>query len=300
MSIVSLLFFAGCGQKVSKWDKQIVKKEIVIENLTKEYDLLFLTDMHILTSDDRDCEEVQNYAKERQPNFVNEDGNPAAKQWESFITYANKQKVDGVLLGGDIIDFPSENNLSVLKKGLDSLTMPYLYALGNHDWTYPWDYMTENGREQYLPMFYPYMKEDTAIQVQDFGEFYVVAVDNCSNQVNETVLPEYEKLLQEGKPIILLAHVPFYTDTLLNKAKQIWSSPVVIGGGVHGGVYPSEASQRFMELTTAEKSPVVAILAGHVHFSDESSIQGEKNVLQIVGDAGYQGKAVLFHITGSK
>ena len=38
------------------------------------------------------------------------------------------------LLGGDVIDFPSQGNLSFLEKNLEMLEMPYLYVPGNHDW----------------------------------------------------------------------------------------------------------------------------------------------------------------------
>ncbi|HKM35542.1 MAG TPA: metallophosphoesterase [Lachnospiraceae bacterium] len=299
-TLVGGFFLAGCGQDESKWEKHITEEEIVIEELSGEYDLLFLTDLHMIIRDEQDSKEIQENAQPRFTKFENREEVPSADQWETWITYANEQEVDGVLLGGDIIDYPSQSNLNLLDQGLNGLRMPYLYTLGNHDWTYPWDYMTESGKEQYLPLLYPYMKGDTAIQVLNFGEFYVVAVDDCANQVNETILPEYEKVLEEGKPVIVLTHVPFWTESVLTKANLVWTSPVVIGGGNFGGAYPNEASRKFIELTTAKNSPVVAVLAGHVHFYDKDYIMGEKDVLQIVGDAGYNGAATLLHIKGSK
>ena len=299
-AVAQLLILAGCGQDDSKWEKHITEEEIVIDQLTGEYDLLFITDMHMIVRDEKDTKEVQKNAQSRFSGFMNAEKVPSADQWEFWISYANEQKMDGVLLGGDIIDYPSQANISLMDEGLSKLQMPYLYTLGNHDWTYPWDYMTESGREQYVPLFYSHMKGDTAIQIQDFGEFYVVAIDNCGNQVNETVLPEYESILQEGKPVIVLTHVPFWTDSVLEKAKQVWTTPVVIGGGNFGGFYPNEASMKFIELTAAKDSPVVAVLAGHVHFQDKDYIKGEKEVLQIVGDGGYHGAATRLHIIGSK
>lgn len=55
-----------------------------------------------------------------------------------------------------------------------------------------------------------------------------------------------------------------------------------------------------MELLTAQDSPVKLMLAGHVHFYDRDVIVGEKEVLQLVGGAGYEGNAILLHITGEK
>lgn len=299
-ALVGLGSLTGCGQDESKWEKHISEEEIVIEGLSGEYDLLFLTDMHMIVRDEQDSKEIQEYAQSRYQQFQNEEQVPSADQWEAWIRYANEQEFDGILLGGDIVDYPSMSNIKHMEEGLNDLIVPYLYTIGNHDWTYPWEYMTENGKEQYLTLFYPYMKEDTAIQIQDFGEFYVVAVDDCRNQVNETALPEYERIIKEGKPVIVLTHVPFWTDSVLKKANEVWTTPVVIGGGNFGGFYPNEASTRFLELTTAKDSPVVAVLAGNVHFYDKDYIQGEKKVLQIVGDAGFHDSAIHIHLTGSK
>ena len=53
-----------------------------------------------------------------------------------------------------------------------------------------------------------------------------------------------------------------------------------------------------MALTTAQDSTVELVLAGHVHFYDRDVITGEKDVLQLVGGAGFRGEAILLHITG--
>lgn len=52
-------------------------------------------------------------------------------------------------------------------------------------------------------------------------------------------------------------------------------------------------------MTTAKDSPVELVLAGHVHFYDMDVIEGEKEVPQMVGGAGYEGRAVLLRITGT-
>ena len=158
--------------------------------------------------------------------------------------------------------------------------------------------MTSKGKQEYLPMLSPYMGGNTAFHTLDFGEFVVAAVDNSSGQVNPEALEEYEEVLDQGKPVIVLAHVPFLTQSVLTKAREVWKSGVVIGGGNFGGIYPDETSQEFLEMTTASDSPVVAVLAGHVHFYDKDVIEGEKDVPQIVGDALFHGSALRLRITG--
>ncbi len=301
LGMIGILFtlsgFTGCGKSVA-WEKQIMEEEIVIDGLSGEYELLFLTDNHMIVEDEEDSEQVAEYAASRLDTFSNEDSITSAEQFAEWVTYANEEDVDGVLLGGDIIDYPSQSNIAYLKEQLGKFRMPYVYTLGNHDWTYPWEYMTDYGKTVYRPLFEPYMRGNCDFQVQDFGEFQVVAVDNSSNQIDEAVLQECEKVLAEDKPVIVMVHVPFITQTLLEKAKTAWSSPVVIGGGSWGGIYPNEATARFMKLITAKDSPVQAVIAGHVHFYHKDYIEGEKNVLQIVGDAGAKGSATLLHVHG--
>ena len=296
VALLCLALPSGCGKKV--WEKQITEEDIVIEGLTGEYDLLFLTDNHMIVMDEKDSEQIAQNAASRFTMFQNEEGVSSAEQFGEWVSYANEEEMDGVLLGGDIIDYPSEANIAFLKEQLERFRMPYLYVLGNHDWTYPWEYMTEYGKTAYRPLFEPYMKGNSAFQVQDFGEFLVVAVDNSGNQIDGEALEEYEEVLEEGRPVIVMVHVPFYAGDLLEKAKTVWNSPVVIGAGAQGGIYPNETSLKFMELTTAEDSPVQAVIAGHVHFYHKGYIEGEKKVLQIVGNAGAYGSAVRLHVHG--
>lgn len=287
------------------WEKHISEETIRLPGVEGEYSLLFLTDTHVIIRDKNASEAAAENEAARYPGFVNEEGVSSAEQFPEWIRYANETKVDAVLLGGDIIDTPSDANLQWLKEQLGQLDMPYLYVNGNHDWTYPWEYMTEAGREAYLPLLEPLMNGNTAIQKLDFGEFAVVGIDDSTDQVDSGVLPEYEKILEENRraalqPVIVMAHVPFITQSVLTKAKEAWDSPVVIGAGNYGGIYPNEDSERFMALTTAEDSPVELVLAGHVHFYDRDVIEGEKGVPQLVGGAGFRGEAILIHIIGSK
>lgn len=291
--------FTGCGTAVA-WEKTIAEEYVYVEGMEGEYTLLFLTDTHVVIQDEGVSEQERQNQQERYPMFFNKEGVSAAEQFPEWVAYANEKKVDGVLLGGDIIDTPSEANIAWLSEQLGQLDMPYLYVNGNHDWTYPWEYMTLKGQETYLPLLEPYMNGNTAIQTLEFDEFMIVGIDNSTNQVDAKVLPVYEELLQRKKPLIVLGHIPFMTQSVLGRAREIWGSPVVIGAGNYGGIYPDENSQKFVAMTTAESSPVTLMLAGHVHFYDRDVVEGEKNVMQVVGGAGFEGNAVLLHISGEK
>ena len=295
--ITSMLFLGGCTD--STREKLVMKEEILIEGLEEEYDFLFLTDLHIVAMSAKDTSKEQASAKERKVQFVNAEGVESAEQFPEWIAYANEQSYEAVLLGGDLIDAPTGGNLTLLDEQLKKLEKPYLYAPGNHDWTQPWEYMTQTAIEEYRPRLAPYMNDCPEIQCLDIGEIRIIAVDNSSDQVHEEALAEYTELLHTEKKVIVLLHVPLITQSVLGRAREVWSSPVVLGGGNYGGIYPDKYSQQFMDLTTAADSPVELVLAGHVHFYDKDFIEGEKTVLQIVGPAAYEGGAIHLHIKAS-
>lgn len=285
-------------QDEDAWNMHITEESLEIPGLTKEYTFLYVTDTHMVVPDEADSDKVEAYADLRFDEFQNEEDVSSAEQFGAWVEYANEQQADALLLGGDIIDYPSDANIEHLEDNLELLNMPYLYALGNHDWTFPWEYMTHYGEETYLPMLEPYMQSDSAIHHLEFEDLILVAVDNSANQVAPEALEEYRKILQQGKPVIVMLHVPLLTQSVLTKAKAVWDSAVVLGGGNFGGIYPDETSTEFIALTTAEESPVVAVLAGHVHFFDKDQI--DEKIVQIVGDAGYKGEALLLTVKGLK
>ncbi len=297
-TVVGACCLGGCAGTPEPGN--ILTEEIVLPGLTKEYDFLFLTDTHVVAESDTDTAQEKESARERAPQFVNEEGTSSKEQFPVWIDHANKTKYDAVLFGGDIIDSPTAGNIDLLGKQTERLKMPYLYTPGNHDWTQPWEYMTATAEVEYLPKLSPYMNDSPRIQVLDVGEIRLIAVDNSSNQIHPEVIDRYEELLQTDKPVIVLLHVPLLTQSVLGRAREVWSTPVVLGGGNYGGIYPDEYSEKFVELTAAADSPVELVLAGHVHFYDKDYIEGEKKVLQIVGPAGYTGSGIHLHLTSGE
>ena len=202
--------------------------QIVIPGISRDYHLLFLTDTHITIPSDSDTQEEHTYTTERLNHFTAESGYAASELFTAWMENANEEGWDGLLLGGDIIDCPTAANMQYLNDSLNSLKIPYLYAPGNHDWTFPWEYMTETGTTQYLSKLSPYMENNTAIHTLEYDDFTVVAVDNSNNQIHPDALEEYQNILTQGKPVIVMLHVPFYTEELLAKTSQVWGGSVVL------------------------------------------------------------------------
>jgi len=300
---------------IIEWEE----KNVVIPEVEREYEIWFFSDSHIIIPDETDTDEIQAYATERKKVFVNEKGVDSSQILIQFIETANEQKPDMVLFGGDILDFPSEANMAFLKAALEKLTVPYVYAMGNHDWTFPWEYMTLEGIAQYRPLYEDILYsnfiqdgngvENGKIQALDvsgnsyssvieLADLIILAVDDSSNQVAVEAAESIEYAYAQNKPIILLQHVPFSTEKLIAKAKNFWESPVTLGMQIHGGIAPNDVSAELYSKVRDDKSNIRVILAGHVHFPYEEKIGNQ--TVEIIADAAFKGKAVKLHINSAK
>ncbi|MBQ8812905.1 MAG: metallophosphoesterase [Lachnospiraceae bacterium] len=275
-------------------DKHLSVEEVTltVPGLNRDYTFLYIADTHVVTSSDTDTSDINTYAASRLPMFVNGEGMTSARQFSGWIDMANAESVEALLMGGDIIDCPSDSNLNFLAGQLAALKVPYLYTLGNHDWTLPWAYLDDHAKGYYRPLFAPYMDGNTSFHVMRLDGLTIAAIDNSSDQVDPAVLEPLAALLSEGTPVIILLHVPLYTEDLAAKATEAWGHPIVLG---EGGITPNEASAAFLEMIYEETSPVVAVLSGHVHFGARTTLPN--GIPQYVADGGYKGKGLIIHVT---
>lgn len=304
--------------KCLEWDE----RRVVIPEVEQEYEIWFFADSHIIIPDDSASEEVQAYAAERLSVFTNEKGVESSQILTEFIAFANDQKPDMVLFGGDILDFPSEANIAFLKEELEKLMVPYVYVMGNHDWTFPWEYMTPEGAEKYRPLYDEVMygnlipesvegekdeksEADVALDVVNISgnsyscvveleDLVILAVDDSSNQVAAEAAEYIEYAYETDKPVVLMQHVPFSTEKLITEAKNYWGNPVTIGMQVHGGIAPNDVSADLFGKVRDDDSNIRVVLAGHIHFPYEERISAQ--TVEIITDAAFKGKATKMHI----
>lgn len=64
------------------------------------------------------------------------------------------------------------------------------------------------------------------------------------------------------------------------------------------GIAMNKPTKQFRDMVLSKASPVVCVLAGHVHFADDSPLN--ERVMQYTTGPGYQQKAVMLHIVGTK
>lgn len=277
----------GQATIMNNWKPEVQTKNISVGDISRAYNFLFVSDTHVIVTGENDVSDVKALASSRIPYFTNADGMTSEEQLPYWIQYANDYKVDGVLMGGDIVDYPSTSNLKYLKDNLNQLKMPYVYTFGNHDWLYPWDQTTQ----EYRPLFDTLMNGSGAAHYTEYEELVVLAVDDSTYQVSAEALPVVERALSLEKPVLLLMHVPLQTDSLLKKSLDGWNDAIVIGPNAKK---PNKYTQSFLDMILADDSPVRAILAGHVHMEDTSKINDR--ITQYVVDMSAKGKGIMVHI----
>ncbi|MGL5958553.1 MAG: metallophosphoesterase family protein [Phocaeicola sp.] len=207
---------------------------------------------------------------------------------------ANNSEIDEVLLGGDIIDAPTDNSLSILQTSLNELKAPYLYVLGKHDWTYTWGYCNDTARNEYLPKFKSFFKDENSdFQVLEFEDLAVVGLDNSADQFTQAAADAFSNYVKNlNKPIILIMHVPIHGSNIQTTCEAVWGRDISLG---ESGIIPNQSAQQIINLIEDQNSPVIGVLSGHIHMNVQDELNS-KGTLETTADAAYKGRGILLTI----
>ncbi|MBQ7379272.1 MAG: metallophosphoesterase [Clostridia bacterium] len=276
---------------------------LTIPGLSKEYTFLQVTDLHSSAYSTTEAEAMnanrRNYIAGRRGAFT--DGFLLAEERMPYMFgYADEIGADMLLLTGDIIDFPSELNMSMMYDNIKALKTPTLFTLGNHDWCFADDYLTPSAAATYIPEFNKMTvgepADDMSVRYVEYDEFMIVAVDNSADYVTASTVDKFLALCEKGKPIILMLHVPLHVDSLVEDSTKVWGKDLGMGGD--GGVCAwNEDVQRFYAAVAEdENTPVVAIFAGHMHFTHEDVLPN--GVPQYITSTAYTGDCRVITVKG--
>ena len=272
------------------------EEEITIPGMEEEYEFLLLADLHLVINESEDAG-VYGNANERIAFFSNPQGTPSAEHLPQWVAYANQQQFDAVLMDGDIIDYYTDETAEYLWENMQAFEMPYVFTLGNHELFSPWsEPIPEDSR-----LYDLFVNRFTAFQMLEFADFRICAIDNNEYQVNPTSYEMLKAVIDEDseKPIILLAHVPFYTEQdreLLEKSINTWGQALVIGSG-EGTRDTTSISRDFIDLILAEESPVVAIFTGDNHFYHKGELAD--GVTQWIIEPAFAGNGMILRVKGN-
>ncbi len=270
---------------------------IEIKGLKKTHRLLHVTDSHLTTvyDDEETPERRANVMSRLNDWMMHQYRKPSYLYFNEYFNYAADISAEGIMLTGDITDSPSKSNRDILESAIDNSTVPAYYMYGNHDWSWNTNeatgdvYHSETFRHAYRSGFTAAVDkfdEDWSdyYSVIDKGEYMIVGIDNAwtgfpnFRPAYNGIKAAFDTAKDEGKPIILMLHVPIHDDGMHE------AIPHITGNGYC--VTEQSGNKMIYDMIVAEDSPVAAIIAGHVHANYESMIG---NIPQIVTAPALEG-----------
>lgn len=255
-----------------------------VAGLQRSYTFLHFTDLHACACEGVEPADRLQYCQAREKGFASPEMTSAARMPYLFA-YGQRIQADMLFLTGDIIDFPSDANLSLLKSCVRNSPVPSMYITGNHDWSFFDNYNSAYARQTYLPQLAEISGGNTAFHYVEYEDLIVAALDNAMDEVPGEALNGLRKLCQGTKPIILLMHIPMTVETLTQPTKNVWGRDICMGPGGVG--YWIDTVYGLYQLVAVQETPIVAVVTGHVHFSHEDTLPN--GVPQIVTGTASQG-----------
>ncbi|MCR4896278.1 MAG: metallophosphoesterase [Lachnospiraceae bacterium] len=273
-------------------------QEVVIDvpEITKEREVIFLADTHISLCDKRDGDLMEKAAA-RYEEMTDPAGRGADDTFRAWMEYVSAENPDLLILGGDIIDSAMYASIDFLGEQLHTLSCPYLYLMGNHDFEYGSEYYSAKAFSEYLPRLSGLSDAREGYQILDCGDFLVFAADDYGNRYSQQAYEAFESIRDAGKPVLAVTHVPIEPLTedtsLLEASIAAWGaspdgrSKVLLG---RDGIPMDDPTVNLINSLLGEGSPVVHILAGHAHFPHSDLL--EPPIDQTITGAGFEGQGV--------
>lgn len=261
------------------------------EKINNPYQFVYISDLHASIPDDNEPDEkIRTSLIERNEMFMNQNSNKPEQIFPEIINYTNNKNADALLLGGDIIDSPSDSNINFLRENFKKLKTNKLYTFGNHDWTFAWDYQKKEVEEKYYPIFLEFM-DDNEVSYIEYEDLIILAINNGKNQIAESAIPKVKEVLNKNKPTIVMLHVPIATEYISSEAIKIRNRVSAIG---EPGIKPNENTKQVLDMLLSKNSNVFHIIAGHVHFYIEDTLND--NIIESVSSPAYTGSINVIKI----
>ena len=271
----------------------ILKSQLDL-GLVQPIRILQVSDCHLSGCCEEDSEKAKAKSKKKTAEFLKETGGVTQEQRLKEALDLSAE-YDALVLTGDIADSPSRANLELLASMLEGRR--YLYTFGNHDYyTYDSDSGNADDRERFLDDFLRFLPCDPTMDSLQVGGVNLVALDDSLAQFSALQLEFLKAEAAKGLPILLFLHLPVYSSTFVPQAYEWWDSSMCVGTPVgvlaaHGETDPkirAEAETLLMLDYIREEPLIKAILASHLHFSDEANVLGKP---QFVNKPCYLGSA---------
>ena len=272
--------------------------EINAKGVKRSYRFLHISDAHVAVASENASDEERALAEKQ------------AKRWslgvltstcafEEMLKYVRHVRPDALLIAGDAVDYQDEatadwmvGRLAALKnEGIDTL-----YAFGNHEGASYVESIPDY--RAYYDLYSDVMGGDPSFQIMDLGDLLLVAVEDSMRDITESQLERMRSVIAEAKEreisIILLLHIPIFADELAPSVLKIWGPSFMLGSLAED----SPTVHEFCNLIKSEESPIAAVLAGHIHYSQKGYVSPGR--MQYVSAPAFEGFVYDITVNGEE
>jgi len=284
---------------------KFLTEEITVEirGLSKEYTLAWVSDLHMITdkeaADDILEADLETIKDRYETLSVTEDGVHGEELWPEIIKFLNYGHYDGIIFGGDLMDYCSRSNMDAFVAGYKKLNsdVPVLYVRADHDYGfwYGGDAVTE---EMTHEMHTKIDGDDVEEKYLNFNdEFMVVGVNASTKNLPAEEMRIIREQMETGIPVILATHVPFSSqiqeqEADLEELSMEVRNKIYYWGGPD--YQPNEVTQELLDKIYWEHTPVKQVLAGHLHASWDGMLT--EKVPQHIFTPAFEGVLGVVHV----
>ena len=276
---------------------------IEIPGIDREYTVAWVSDVHIIS--DFEAGDVSEGSLETvltryETLSVTPDGVHGKDLWPEIIKYLNYNDFDGVVFGGDLLDYCSTSNMEILTEGFNDLKYPQdrvLYLRADHDYG-TWYSDGSTGFDDYAAhgLHVALDGDDNSEKYLDFGSFIIAGVNYSIKKPGEDQMRVLTELYNRDIPIIAATHVPYYSqvDDSLAELSMLVRNKIYYWSADSESYVPDADMWKYLDMVYADDSPCVEVLAGHLHAQWDGEIRA--GLREHIFSPAFSGTIGIIHI----
>lgn len=191
---------------------------IKCESIKKDFKIIHISDSHLTVFKDGKTEYPEfakrmNNAYFEPKHYLTGKTGTRLGHFEEILRKAKREKVDLLLLTGDILNNPSIYGVNYLVEKLENCGIDYLYIAGNHDWHFEGMEGSRDSlrhewiQKRLLPL---YQGNNPLCYSKIINGINFIMIDDSTYQINEEQLNFLREQTERNYPIILGMHIPIY------------------------------------------------------------------------------------------
>lgn len=278
--------------------------EIQVDGIDREIKVAWICDVHMINdfeaSKDVLDEYIETIKSRDEQIFRTKDDIPSRDLWPEIINYINYNQFDGVIFGGDILDYCSEKNAEYMLKYLEKMDkdIPYIYIRSDHDYGfwYGGEGFTEVDAWNLHKEIFP-DQDEVEKKVLSYKDFLIVGINKSTNNMEQWYLDwinsNYEFAENTNRKMIIASHAPYASkvdESLSQLSYEIRNKEYFWGGGIY---QPNEITSQYLDQIYSESPISKYILAGHMHAGWEGMLTD--SVKQYIFAPAYLGNIGIIH-----